>query len=263
MSDTPTPAPLDGWQLVRDAVRDILGVCSRTPHSQDPKAGPYAVQLIREIEALAMKARDGIEAQRGLNDVFPGDEYPDAAAPPPPSLPADTACECGRCGATLQHHCSSCDASLPADVREEVERLLPAFDYTSRESDDATAYVKLGYVRAVHTLLERLSKIRASAAGESSLAEQRTRDELRRQSEAAGEDMEKLREAFPSPQSAVERAAKSDTLAWLRKLNGDLVDLLELAGKREADLTAKANIAYSMFLDAEKEIDALLPEASR
>lgn len=24
-----------------------------------------------------MKARDGIEAQRGLNDVFPGDEYPD------------------------------------------------------------------------------------------------------------------------------------------------------------------------------------------
>jgi len=24
-----------------------------------------------------MKARDGIEAQRGLNDIWPGDEYPD------------------------------------------------------------------------------------------------------------------------------------------------------------------------------------------
>lgn len=63
----------------------------------------------------------------------------------------------------------------------------------------------------------------------------------------------------PAPQAEAAGPAQDSTLTWLRKLNGDLVDLLELASKREADLTAKANIAYSMFLDAEKEIASQPP----
>lgn len=68
----------------RALLNAILAECSRRPHSRD---GRGAVAIIQRIEALVTKARDdaarphigpardGIEAQHALNDVFPGDRH--------------------------------------------------------------------------------------------------------------------------------------------------------------------------------------------
>jgi hypothetical protein len=74
---------------LREHIRDILAECSRKPHPNDPQAGRAGVDLLRRIEGLAAKARDlldapvytgpardGIEAQHGLNDTYPGDACP-------------------------------------------------------------------------------------------------------------------------------------------------------------------------------------------
>lgn len=48
-------------KIIREAIRDILGVTSRRPHSRDPNAGPAAVEMLREVERHAEKARDELD----------------------------------------------------------------------------------------------------------------------------------------------------------------------------------------------------------
>lgn len=124
-------------------IRDILAECSRKPHSKHPGAGAAAIEIIRRIEALASKARDhlqqerrpyagpardGIEAQRGLNDVFPGD-------PCPPEGWRFFVCpECQGSGAIERGHpnaphptntetCGSCEGSGDVEVETELVKM--------------------------------------------------------------------------------------------------------------------------------------------
>lgn len=67
-----------------------------------------------------MKARDGIKAQRGLNDVFPGDEYPSTDAPrtwrsngKAREYPYRTGLRCAVCTATSTRP----KCTLPAGMR--------------------------------------------------------------------------------------------------------------------------------------------------
>lgn len=79
---------LDRWTFklpqMEDCIKAILAKCSNRPHSKD---GEFACHLIREIEEIAIKARDDmnrryigparahIEATPD-NDIAPGEPYP-------------------------------------------------------------------------------------------------------------------------------------------------------------------------------------------
>ena len=79
---------------LRADIKLILSLCSRKPHTKQPHSAEVARDLLRDIEKVAFSmadklsnrpytgpARDGLEAQHGLNDIFPGDPYPPSPTP--------------------------------------------------------------------------------------------------------------------------------------------------------------------------------------